>query len=1229
MSGRRKDVGFCLALIIAALLGAPVGAANVTIDGAQTYQVIEGFGANVNHRSWTNNELQPVLDALIDQGGMTLFRVIFDKTDWEATNDNNDPNVMNWSYFNSSAVYSSEDFKKLWEMMAYLNQKGITNGLMPNFQGAGPGWMLSSGTLSPGYEAEWVEMVASAFIYARNTQHLQFTLIGPNNEQDNPARDQGVNMTRNQYTNALHLLAQILDANGLSDLRFVAPDLAYTSTDWLSAMTNDPVIMAKLAHFGLHSYQDDGGGSDGIHDFLRYSAYADRTFWMTEFNVWCSNCNGIQGDGDSWDYASGAARYLLFHLANGASAALAWDGYDGQYNYYTFPGGWSFWGLFAVDNINAASKTYTARKTFYTLAQTSKFVRPGAKQIDLSPWPTSDPIVAFYHPDSGQLTLTGVNTDTGPETLSGILTNLPPVASFDLYYTDNTTNLCHSATFPVTESAFVVTVPANCVFTLIGFDPARSAVSVLITNPVDGAFYTAPATIPIQATATTTTGNVSQVEFFCGTTNLGESVAPPYGVTWSNVPPGTYVLSAAATNSVGNYRLSSDVHVTVVGPVAQISIAPSNAAVVPYGIQQFTVMAADALGAVIDPPPAFAWSVNGGGTIEADGRFTASGALGGPFTVTASYNGVSGMASILVTTNVNLAPDGIGYTWYSMAGSTDSSPQALAPGVNDGDLNTDVPCVPTGGEDNRNAYEAAGIVWSTPQTINRVIYINGSYNSTNDGVFAAGFGLQFSPDGTTWTNAGPAWTVAPAYIYNSSASANVSFTFTGGVATVRGVRCVGRVRTAETSKNSWIAFAAELQAFAAPVPPPAVSVLLTYPVDGAFYTAPATIPIQASAIATTGSISKVEFFSGTNNLGEAVSAPYGITWSNVPPGAYTLRASATNSLGNFAVSPVVHVTVVGPTAQISVTPTNAVVAPYGTRQFTATATDVLQTVIAPPPAFVWSVSGGGTIDTNGLFTAAGSVGGPFGITASDNGVPGNASVSIVVDPNLASAGFGYTWYGLAAPTNNSPQALAPGLNDGDLNTDVPLTPGGTNDLLDAYEAAGVVWSNLQAVNGVIYYNGSYTSTEDGVFVAEFGLQLSPDGAIWTNAGPAWTVAPSYTYNSPSSANASFAFTGDLATVRGVRCVGRVHTGPGQSSWFALATEVQAFAQPVLTAGAASNAITISWFSSPINYVLYATTNLCLQTNWSRVTGSPQTIGGLQTVTLPATSACQFFRLQQQ
>ncbi len=385
---------------------------------------------------------------------------------------------MNWSYYDT--VYSTPNIEKLWDLIAYLNQRGISNQLTLNFQGNGPSW-LGGTTLTVGYEDEWAEMIASLLVYARNTRHLQFGLVGPDNEPDNtPDPVQGIQVVNTaQYVTMLHQLALKLDANGLSDLRFVAPDLAYGGTNWLSQIMNDPVVMAKLAYFGEHSYLASGGNSAGVYDFLRQSAYPDRRFWMTEFNVWCPSCESGGGGATDWTYFRGSAEYLLAHLANGASAGLLWEGYD---SFYLIHNAWSYWGLFAVDDIHAVTKTYTPRKNFYTVAQISKFVRPGAQRIGVNGSTSPLTLLAFYHPNTGQLALTGVNTGGSPVALSGTLTNLPSVSSMDLYYTSSSTNLRHSATVPVANGTFAAIVPADCVFTLNGYYVPSLAVSLLTTN---------------------------------------------------------------------------------------------------------------------------------------------------------------------------------------------------------------------------------------------------------------------------------------------------------------------------------------------------------------------------------------------------------------------------------------------------------------------------------------------------------------------------------------------------------------------------------------------------------------------------------------------------------------------------------------------------------------------------------------------------------------------------
>jgi O-glycosyl hydrolase len=81
----------------------------LTVNGAQRFQTMDGFGVSVNSASWKNGELRPAIDMLVDQLGATLFRVIIDNADWEATNDNTDHNTFNWTYYNG--VYTTAKFE--------------------------------------------------------------------------------------------------------------------------------------------------------------------------------------------------------------------------------------------------------------------------------------------------------------------------------------------------------------------------------------------------------------------------------------------------------------------------------------------------------------------------------------------------------------------------------------------------------------------------------------------------------------------------------------------------------------------------------------------------------------------------------------------------------------------------------------------------------------------------------------------------------------------------------------------------------------------------------------------------------------------------------------------------------------------------------------------------------------------------------------------------------------
>ncbi len=85
---------------------------------------------------------------------------------------------------------------------------------------------------------------------------------------------------------------------------------------------------------------------------------------------------------------------------------------------------------------------------------------------------------------------------------------------------------------------------------------------VSITNPVNNAVLTAPATFTLEATASDSDGSVTQVEFFNGAVSVGADTTSPYAVTVSNLADGTYAFSSVATDNQGA-KTTNSITITV------------------------------------------------------------------------------------------------------------------------------------------------------------------------------------------------------------------------------------------------------------------------------------------------------------------------------------------------------------------------------------------------------------------------------------------------------------------------------------------------------------------------------------------------------------------------------------------------------------------------------------------------------------------------------------------
>lgn len=104
--------------------------------------------------------------------------------------------------------------------------------------------------------------------------------------------------------------------------------------------------------------------------------------------------------------------------------------------------------------------------------------------------------------------------------------------------------------------------------------------SVSITAPPTGSEYTVPTNILLQATAACTSGSVTQLLFYTGSTLIGVAsnlTSGGFGYEWRSVPEGNHLLSAVAkSDDANNFSLASDpVSITVNWPtnVGQVAFA--------------------------------------------------------------------------------------------------------------------------------------------------------------------------------------------------------------------------------------------------------------------------------------------------------------------------------------------------------------------------------------------------------------------------------------------------------------------------------------------------------------------------------------------------------------------------------------------------------------------------------------------------------------------------------
>ena len=126
--------------------------------------------------------------------------------------------------------------------------------------------------------------------------------------------------------------------------------------------------------------------------------------------------------------------------------------------------------------------------------------------------------------------------------------------------------------------------------------------NVSLVSPADNSSFEAPATILLEALASDPDGSVTKVEFFQGTTRVGEDTTAPYTYSWENVQTGNITLTAEATDNLGVKSIASAVNITITEPAGNVlptvSIGEDRILILPENTVTLTAIANDVDGTI-------------------------------------------------------------------------------------------------------------------------------------------------------------------------------------------------------------------------------------------------------------------------------------------------------------------------------------------------------------------------------------------------------------------------------------------------------------------------------------------------------------------------------------------------------------------------------------------------------------------------------------------------------
>jgi hypothetical protein len=594
---------------------------------------------------------------------------------------------------------------------------------------------------------------------------------------------------------------------------------------------------------------------------------------------------------------------------------------------------------------------YLNRMAYVGLAVTSRSGRvlttAAFTDVTLTATPTNQlPQVSIITPTTGST----YNTPCAIEIAAAASDSDGSVSRVEFYAGSSLVGSASRSPYSVTWSN---APPGKHVLKAVGYDDRGAATTspgvevtvaqnqvpvVSLVTPASGASYTAPAAIALAATATDSDGTIARVDFFAGSTAIGSATSAPYTASWTNVPAGSYTLTAVARDNTGALSTSAPAAITVTAPVNQPPVvgvtAPLGGSTFAAGAPIAMTAAATDSDGTIAKVEFYAGSTPVGSDTTSPYTVTWSGAAAGTYTLSAKAWDNMGASSISAGVNVTVQAVTLPSPWQTrdignpaVAGSASHSADTFTVTGAGADI---------GGSSDQFRFvyqplEGDGAVTACVTSLDFVdawtkagVMIRESLDASSPYAFAllsSGWGAAFhhrSVAGQAASQSDPVPGVLPhcLRLVRQGSTFTAYGAMDGSAWTPMGTATIAMsssalVGLAVTSHKTTTAAEAVFERVDVGPAPPNVppTVAITAPSTGATFTAPINLIVSASASDSDGTVSRVDFYAGTALIGSDSTSPFSATWNSTPVGTHSLTAVAFDNSGASTSSASVSVTI--------------------------------------------------------------------------------------------------------------------------------------------------------------------------------------------------------------------------------------------------------------------------------------------------------------------------------